>query len=103
MEYLRKGKIHHVHDNWIIKLSKKWHYFRKAEKSPVKAQMHNWKNSLQMFRGLFLKKIQTGFKTILKLLPKNVQGYLVSNGQIYSLAFFLSKIFKISGQKYRQI
>ena len=24
-----------------------------------------------MFRGLFLKKFQTGFKTILKLLPKN--------------------------------
>ena len=30
-----------------------------------------------MFRGVFLKKYQTGFKTILKLLPRNT--YLVSN------------------------
>ena len=38
-------------------------------------KLHNWQKSLQMFRGLFLKKNQTGFRTILKLLPKN----LVSN------------------------
>ena len=33
--------------------------------------LHNWKNSLHMFRGLFLKKSQTGFRKVLKLLPKN--------------------------------
>ena len=33
-----------------------------------------------MFRGLFLKKFQTGFRTILKLSQKKyVQGYHVSN------------------------
>ena len=32
---------------------------------------HNWQKSLQMFRGHFLKNFQTGFRTILKLLPKS--------------------------------
>ena len=36
-----------------------------------KAHFHNWQKSLQMFRGIILKKIQTGFRTILKLLLKN--------------------------------
>ena len=31
--------------------------------------LHNWKNSLQMFRGIFLGNFQIGFKTFWILLP----------------------------------
>ena len=38
--------------------------------------VHNWKKYPQLFRGLFLKKIHTGFRTIFKLLPKNASARL---------------------------